>query len=216
MIKKYKFVVVATDIVIFTVEDDKLKVLLIKMKKKPFTDYYAVPGGLINVDESIEKAAKRVLLKQTGIKNFYLEQLHTFSDVNRDPFGRVVSTAYFALIASTGLNLKTTKEFQNVAWFGVKKLPKLAYDHKEIINFAISNLRKKLIYNNIVYNLLPKEFTLTNLQKTYEIILGKKLDKRNFRKKIVSLNLVKKTNRLSSGDAHRPAVLYKMNDDVIM
>lgn len=194
---------------IFTIEDNDLKVLLIKMKKDPFQGMWAVPGGLVGVEESLDSSAKKHLYDKTGIKNVYLEQLYTFGDVERDPLGRVISTAYFALMPNEGLSLKTTEEYEGVQWFSIKDLPKLAYDHREIIRKAQTRLEAKLSYTNIVYSLLPNEFTLTDLQKTYEIILGEVMDKRNFRKKILSLNMIKKTDKQTTGGASRPAAFYK-------
>ncbi len=206
--QKYKFAAVAVDVVVFTVDDGALKVLLIEMKKRPYNGFWAVPGGLIKPDESLEQAAKRQLSTKAGLKNVYLEQLYTFGEVNRDPFGRVVSTAYFALIPSAGIKPKTSKEYGDIKWFGVKTLPKLAYDHKKIIGHALERLRAKIGYANIVYGLLPREFTLSDLQKVYEIILAKKIDKRNFRKKALSIGLVNPVSAKRRG-AHRPARLYK-------
>jgi len=208
VIKKYTFAVIATDVVIFTVQEGQLKVLLIQMKKPPFTGRWAAPGGLVKPDESVESSAKRQLLAKTGVRNIYLEQLYTFGEVNRDPFGRVVSVAYFALIPYGGFQLQTTKEYEDVAWFPVKILPRLAYDHREIIRYAIERLKSKLEYTNVVYSLLPREFTLSELQGLYEIILDKKLDKRNFRKRVLSLPLLKKLGKKRGGDANRPAELY--------
>ncbi|MFA5358821.1 MAG: NUDIX domain-containing protein [Patescibacteria group bacterium] len=207
--KKYKFATIATDVVIFTIKDEKPQVLLIKMKKKPFADSWAVPGGLVHGDESVDRAARRHLFSKTGLKDVYLEQLYTFGSVDRDPFGRVVSVAYFALIPNADLKLKTTSEYAGVQWCPVDKLPKLAYDHKEVVSKAVERLQAKLGYTNIVFGLLPPEFTLSELQKTYEIILGKKLDKRNFRKKLFSLKLVQSTGGRKAGDANRPAELYR-------
>jgi 8-oxo-dGTP diphosphatase len=207
--KKYKFAVLAADVVIFTVKNQKLQVLLIKMKKHPFEDFWAAPGGLVKPDETLRKAAKRHLLVKAGVKDIFLEQLYTFGKVDRDPFGRVVSVAYFALIPSEGLELKTTPEYANVKWFSVGHLPKLAYDHLEIINYAILRLQEKLEHSNIVYGLMPSKFTLSELQKTYEIILKKKLDKRNFRKKLFALGLVKGINKTKMAGACRPAKLYR-------
>jgi len=208
--KKYDFAVIASDIVIFTIRKNKLNVLLIKMQKEPYRhNYWATPGGLVRPDESVDESARRNLFEKTGVKNVYLEQLYTFGEIGRDPFGRVVSVAYFALIPSDNVRLKTTKEYGNVQWFGIANLPKLAYDHKEIIATAYERLQKKLEYSNIAYSLLPKKFPLSELQKTYEIILKRKLDKRNFRKKILSLDLVKKTNATESGRSNRPAALYE-------
>ena len=204
-----KHAIVAVDIVIFTIEDNDLKVLLIKMKKKPFVGMWAVPGGLVEVNESLEFSAKKHLLNETGVDNVYLEQLYTFGEVDRDPLGRVVSTAYFALIPTAKVTLKTTEEYEGVQWFSIKDLPELAYDHLEIVQKAQRRLKAKLSYTNIVYSLLPTEFTLTDLQKTYEIILGEVMDKRNFRKKILSLNMIKKTDKQTIGGASRPAAFYK-------
>ena len=206
--KTYKYVVIAADVVIFSIIEGQLKVLLIKMKKHPYTDYWAVPGGLVHPEESLDDSAARILYTKAGLSNVYLEQLYTFGEVNRDPFGRVVSVAFFALIPSTGLHLKTTKEYADIDWFPVSHLPKLAYDHKHIVKSAIQRLQSKLSYTNIIYGLLPNEFTLGELQNIYEIILDRKLDKRNFRKKILSLKLVKKLNRKKSTGPNRPAELY--------
>lgn len=207
--KNMKHAIVAVDIVIFTIEDDDLKVLLIKMKKNPFEGMWAVPGGLVKVDESLDFSAKKHLFNKTGIDNVYLEQLYTFGEVERDPLGRVISTAYFALMPNKGVSLKTTEEYEGVEWFSINNLPQMAYDHLEIIKKAQRRLKAKLGYTNIVYSLLPIEFTLTDLQKTYEIILGESMDKRNFRKKILSLNMVKKTDKSTTGGASRPAAYYK-------
>jgi 8-oxo-dGTP diphosphatase len=207
-VTKYKFAVIATDIIIFTLRDEELKVLLIKMNKQPFKDAWAAPGGLIKSDESVEMAAKRALSEKTGLKNVYLEQLYTFGDVDRDPFGRVVSVAYFALISSDGVRLETSEEYSGIQWFSVNDLPKLAYDHREMIKSAAERLRGKLEYTNIVYSLLPDSFTLSDLQNTYETILDRKLDKRNFRKKVLSLGIVKKTGKRELGKQNRPAELF--------
>ncbi|MDO8571962.1 MAG: NUDIX domain-containing protein [bacterium] len=206
--KKYPHAVIATDVVILTVHEEQLRVLLIKMKKKPYIGMWAVPGGLVQGSESVDAAAKRHLIEKTGVKDIFLEQLYTFGRVNRDPFGRVVSVAYFSLIPNANLQLKTTKDYEDVAWFSVKKLPKLAYDHDEIIHNAINRLKAKLGYSTISYSLLPKEFTLSQLQHIYEVILSTSLDKRNFRKKILSLGLVKKIGKKRIEGASRPAELY--------
>ena len=206
--RKYEFAVIASDVVIFTVLEEKLQVLLIKMKKKPFEKCWAAPGGLVKPDENVDDAAKRLLFEKTGLKDVYLEQLYTFGKVDRDPFGRVVSVAYFALIPHSGIMLQTTEEYEGVQWFPVDALPPLAYDHKEIVANAVNRLRAKLEYTNIVYSLLPEAFTLGELQKTYEIILKRNLDKRNFRKKIFSLGIIKKTGKIRKGLPNRPAELY--------
>lgn len=207
--KKFKFTVIATDVVIFTVKDNKLQILLIKMKKKPYTGLWAAPGGLVKPSESVDSAAKKQLYIKTGLKDVYLEQLYTFGKINRDPFGRVVSVAYFALIPNANIKLKTTQEYADVQWFTIDKLPKLAYDHDEIIRIAVERLKAKLTYTNIIYSLLPRKFSLSELQKVYEIILDKKLDKRNFRRKFLSLKLIRKTGEERRVGANRPAELYE-------
>ena len=200
---------VAVDSVIFTVQAGELKVLLIQMKKKPFTGDWAVPGGLIEQNETSRDAAERILQAQTGVKNIYLEQLKTFDDPKRDPLTRTISVAYFALVPGKKVHLQTTDKYADVRWWSVKRLPKLAYDHKEVVKVAVERLQSKLEYTNVVWSLLPKEFTLTHLQHIYEVILREELDKRNFRKKILSLKFIEKTGKKQEGEANRPAELYK-------
>ncbi len=207
--KKYTHAVIATDVAIFTIEEGELMVLLIEMKKAPYQKHCALPGGLVRGEESLEDAAFRHLSDKTGVSRVYLEQLAAFGEPGRDPFGRVVSVAYFALIPLGARELKTTEEYGGVAWYGVGKLPKLAYDHREILNAALLRLRAKLEYTNIVYGLLPKTFTLSELQRVYEIILARPIDKRNFRKKYLSLGLIEETKGKREGGAHRPAQLYQ-------
>lgn len=199
-LKKYSVPVVATDVVIFTIKNEKLHVLLIKMKKHPYERCWALPGGLVDGNESLDDAAKHQLIVKTGVDDIYLEQLYTFGNIDRDPFGRVISVAYFALLPSDVRSLKTTSEYGAVEWKSTQSLPPLAYDHKEIIGAALLRLQAKLKYSNVAYSLLPDEFTLTELQKTYEIILGKSLDKRNFRKKIEALKILKKANKKRVGE----------------
>ncbi len=206
--KKYDFAVIASDIAIFTIQEDKLKVLLIKMKKAPYTSYWACPGGLVKANEDIEKAAERILTEKTGLKNVYLDQFYTFGKVDRDPFGRVVSVAYLALIPSDHLRLTTSSEYEDVKWFDVKALPDLAYDHKQVVRVAIETLKHKLENTNIVYSLLSEHFSFSDLQKVYEIILDKKMDKRNFKRKVLSLNLISESKKKRVGEANRPAQLY--------
>lgn len=205
---KYKFAVIATDVVIFTVQNGELKVLLIEMKKNPYKGFWAAPGGLVGPKESVETAASRVLKEKAGLSNIHLEQLYTFGKVDRDPFGRVVSVAYFALISASDLKLHTSDEYSDIKWYPINKVPKLAYDHAEVLKVAKERLQSKLEYTNIVYSLLPEEFTLSELQEIYETILDRGLDKRNFRKKILALKILKKLRKKREGGAHRPAELY--------
>jgi len=198
----------AADAVILTVKDGRLQVLLIRMKKAPYEGRWALPGGLLEDGETSEEAARRVLGVQTGVRDAYLEQLATFDDPKRDPFGRVASVAYFALLNGDGVELRTTAKYDGVKWQDVARAPKLAYDHDRILAAAVERVRAKLEYTNVVWSLLPEVFTLSELQGAYESILDRKLDKRNFRKKILSLGLLKATGKKRSDGAHRPAELY--------
>jgi 8-oxo-dGTP diphosphatase len=200
---------VAVDIVVFTVEAGELAVLLIRMKRAPYEGRWALPGGLIANDERLEDAAVRELAEKTGVEDVYLEQLYTFSEIDRDPAGRVVSAAYMALVPSEGLELRTPEKYSGIGWFPVKKLPPLAFDHGEMVAYAVQRLRYKLEYTNAVYSLLPEQFTLSELQRTYEIILGRSLDPRNFRKRILALGIIEGTGKIRRGEAHRPAHLYR-------
>lgn len=200
---------IATDAVIFTVKDGELKVLLIQMKKTPFTGMWAVPGGLLEDGERTEGAARRILKGQTGVADAYLEQLGTFDDPLRDPRARVVSVAYYALIPSKGITLKTNEKYSDVRWQSVSKLPKLAYDHKEVIRAALARLRAKIEYTNVAWSLLPRSFPLRKLRDLYEVILDRQIDKRNFLKKIRALDLVEPIGTQEEGGAHRPAELYR-------
>jgi 8-oxo-dGTP diphosphatase len=199
---------VAVDVAIFTMKGGELQVLLIHVKDSPFSNRWALPGGMVRLKESLEDAVKRHLLAKAGIRDIYVEQLYTFGDVGRDPRGRVVSVAYFALIPSEGLELKTSEEYRAIDWFPLTELPQLGYDHADVIAMAYERLRSKLEYTNIVYSLLPREFTLSELQGVYEVILRRKLDKRNFRKRISQLNLLKRIPARKKTGTHRPAQVY--------
>lgn len=202
---------VTVDLLLFTIEDEELKILLIKRKEWPFEGMWALPGGFVQMDESLDQAAKRELREESGVKNVFLEQLYTFGEPKRDPRTRVITVAYYALAASEEWNLKASTDASEVGFFSVKELPELAFDHKEIVEYGIDRLRSKLGYSNIAFGLVPEEFSLTNLQKVYEIILGKNIDKRNFRKKILSTGLLSPTTHKQMKGAHRPALLYKFS-----
>src|SRR3989338_6189929 len=200
---------VAVDNCIFTIRHNALHMVLIQMKKKPFQNQWAVPGGLVKNGESLDHAAKRVLFEETGLCDVYLEQLYTFGDPKRDVLGHVISTAYFALIPSGDIKLKTHKKYLDVQWTPVKNIRKLAYDHNKIVEYAKKRLAWKIEYTNVVWSLLSPTFTLTELQGVYETVLERELDKRNFRKKVFSLQLIEKTGQSKMGGAHRPAMLYR-------
>lgn len=207
MTQSKQSIAVAVDLIIFTVRDSALQAILIKMKKEPFVGKWAFPGGRIKQNESLDDAARRELVEKTGVKNVYLEQLYTFGDPRRDPFGHVISVAYFALINSEDVHLSTTSKYADIGWFNMRKLPKLAYDHSKVARYSLQRLQWKLGYTNVAYSLLPRFFTLSELQGVYEIIWGKKLDKRNFQKKMRALGILKKTSVTQAG-RHRPAVLH--------
>jgi len=201
--------VVAVDVAVFTVLDGALHVLLVKLRHGPFAGRWALPGGRVRVDESLDAAAGRELAAQTGIRDIYLEQLYTFGSPGRDPAGRVVSVAYVALIAHGGRfpPRPAGEKYAAAAWRPVGDLPPLAYDHAAVVTTAAGRLRAKLEYTNLVYTLLPRQFTLGELQEMYETILGKALDRRNFRKRILALRLLRPVGRVRRGP-HRPAALY--------
>ncbi len=211
--KNLRFAVNATDTVLFTIDEERLKVLLVPITSLPrYKGCWGLPGGLIHPAETSDNSAKRHLRDKGGARFVYMEQLYTFSKVRRDPRGRVVSTAYLAVVRPTNMKIKRGSEAE---WFSVRKLPKLAYDHKEIISYAKERLKTKLEYTNIAFALLPKEFTLLELQQVYEIALNKKLDKRNFQKKIFSLGLLASLPKRKSGLANRPPGLYKFKNNKI-
>ncbi len=205
----YEQLGVTVDLVIFTVNKDKLKVLLTKRAEAPFPGYWSLPGGFLLVGESLDEAALRVLKEKTGVRNVYLEQLYTFGKPGRDPRARVITVAYFALIPWANLDQPESKKVADLTWTPVDQVPKLAFDHREILHSAVQRLRAKVSYSNIVYGLMPERFRLSELQKMYEIILDEELDKRNFRKRMLASGLLQETGKKDLLGAHRPAMLYQ-------
>ena len=201
---------VTVDILVFTIDRDELKIVLIKRGVAPFKDTWALPGGFVKMDESLEEAAARELHEETGIKKeMYLEQLYTFGRPDRDPRTRVITAAYMALTPEATLTLDAATDAADARLFSIKKLPPLAFDHKEILRVGIDRLKSKIRYTNIAYGLLPTYFRLSQLQDVYEIILGKKMDKRNFRKQMLASGLLETTQKEDRSGAHRPALLYR-------
>lgn len=200
---------VTIDIVIFTIEDGEIKVLLIKRNKPPFAESWALPGGFLLKNETTKDGAFRTLKEKTGVDNVYIEQLYTFDSLSRDPRGHILTVAYFALVSRPNIIFGSGKDLQTPALVSVKKMPKLAFDHKKIVDYALERLQYKLEYTNAVLSLLPKKFTFSQLQEAYEIIFGKKMDKRNFRKKFSALGLIKQTQEIERGLQQRPARLYE-------
>lgn len=208
---KYDKPSVTVDIVILTLQERELNVLLVKRDVAPYKNRWAIPGGFVRIKETLEDAARRELHEETGVKDVYLEQLYTFGEVDRDPRMRVITVTWFALIPSNELDLHASTDTKDVRWFAVYERPRLAFDHDRIIDYALERIRNKIMYVPIAFQLLPEAFTLTELQNVYEAILNAKLDKRNFRKKILSSDLLKATRQVVSGARHRPAALYRFN-----
>jgi 8-oxo-dGTP diphosphatase len=199
------------DIVVFALDEEDLQVMLVERDLKPFAGQWALPGGFVRVDESLEDAARRELEEETGLKNIFLEQLYTFGDQNRDPRERVVTVAYYALVNFEGHDVHASTDARNAAWFAVNDLPKLAFDHEKILKTAHERLKAKVRYQPIGFELLPEKFTLRQLQHLYEVILDRELDKRNFRKKVLGMEIVKETNEIEKDVAHRAARLYRFD-----
>lgn len=208
----YPHPAVTTDIVIFTVIDDALKVLLIKRRDEPFKDHWAIPGGFLDMDENLDECAQRELEEETGIRDVYLEQLYTYGDVDRDPRERVISVAYYALISREGQHIQAGDDAAEAEWFDVDDLPKLAFDHARVMEMAIERLAAKMDYSTIGFQLMPNEFTLSKLMRVYELAGRKPHDKRNFRKWVLSLDLIEETGEKKADGAYRPAMLYRVKD----
>lgn len=202
------------DCVIFglDLEAESLKVMLIERDVEPFAGVWAIPGGFVRSDESLLDAATRELEEETGITDVFLEQLYTFGDPGRDPRGWVVSVAYYALVSPEKHNVHATTDARDARWFSVDSLPKLAFDHAEILETALERIRGKLTYAPIGFELLPQKFTVKQLQKLYEIVLGRKLDNRNFRKKIFAMDVLRELDEMQKGVPHRAARLYKFDE----
>jgi 8-oxo-dGTP diphosphatase len=196
---------VAVDLVVFTIREGALHALLVRRGVPPFQGEWALPGGFVR-DETLDAAARRELEEETGLRNVYLEQLYTFGDPGRDPRGRVISVAYFALIRPEPVRGST--DAAEAAWFPADKPPRLAFDHAAVLDAGFRRLRAKVGYTTLGSQLLPEEFTLTQLQSLYETLLRRPLDKRNFRRRVLSLGLIRAVRGKTSRGAHRPAQLY--------
>ena len=205
---------VTVDVIVFRLCEGDLQVLLIKRGHEPYGGMWAIPGGFVDIDESLDQAAKRELEEETGVREVYLEQLYTFGDLGRDPRGRVVTVAYFALLPPGALDPRAGDDAAEAQWWSVRGLPPLAFDHAGILDYALQRLRYKLEYTAVGFELLPDTFTLSELQNAYEIILGEELDKRNFRRKVLGSDVIEETGELQTGDG-RPARLFRFRDDAV-
>jgi 8-oxo-dGTP diphosphatase len=200
------------DCVVFGFDDGDLKVLLIQRGIEPYQGKWALPGGFVRTDETLDDAARRELREETGLTDVFLEQLYTFGTVDRDPRERVVSVAYFALVP-LGLHApQAATDARSAAWFAVSELPSLAFDHDQIVETAVQRLRGKVRYQPIGFELLPERFTLSQLQHLYEAVLERPLDKRNFRKKILGMGLLVETDEIEQDVSHRAARLYRFDE----
>ena len=209
MFNEVKTHVITVDIVILTIKNDALNVLLVKRNNEPFKNKWAIPGGYVRMSENLDEAAMRVLKEKTNVENIYLEQLYTFGDPLRHPVSRVITCAYFALIRSEDVDVVTTDD---LAWHKVSDLPPLAFDHKEIIEYSLKRTRERLEMCPVAYQLLNEKFTLTEMQKAYEMIMERKLDKRNFRKKVITTDGLRELNEFSKSSSKRPARLYTFDN----
>lgn len=207
-----KKLLVTVDIVLFTIRERKLHLLLIKRLVQPFAGCFALPGGFVLEDESLDEAACRELQEETGVEKVYLEQLYTFGEPGRDPRGRVVTVAYYALVPNSQF-VQAGSDAMSAEWFAADNLPELAFDHRKIVEYAHRRIANKLDYSNVGFELLPEKFTLTELQMVHEAILGEALDKRNFRRKILQQGIVEATRQFRE-TGRKPAQLFRFTDSI--
>lgn len=209
---QYPHPAVTTDVVVFTLREQQLKLLLVKRGSPPFADMWALPGGFLEIEEDLEACAKRELEEETGISGVYLEQLYTFGQPGRDPRERVISVAYYALVPSDHLDVRAASDAADADWFTLAQLPSLAFDHQDIITLAHQRLVAKLHYSTIAFQFMPETFTLSELQMVYETLRNEALDKRNFRKWILSLGQIEGTGERRKNGNHRPAQTYRLKN----
>jgi 8-oxo-dGTP diphosphatase len=208
---RYERPSVTVDVVILTVRGGRLEVLLVKRKHWPFEGMWAIPGGFVAPDESLEDAAKRELAEETSVRDVYLEQLYTFGDPGRDPRTRVITVVYYALIRTEQLHVRAADDAADAGWYSMFDLPSLAFDHRKILDYTLTRLQGKLEYTNIGFQLLASEFTLSELQAVYEAILNRSLDKRNFRRKVLQTEILEATEHTRRDGQHRPARCYRFS-----
>lgn len=203
---------IAVDAVLFGYQNHRLHVLLIQQKFGTEKSFWALPGGLVKEEETLMEAVRRELKEETNVEVNYLEQLYTFGDdIYRDSRNRVISVAYFALVDADKFSIKADTDAENVQWFEIGEIPQLAFDHNQILNKALERLKSKLTYQPIGFDLLPQEFLFSELENLYCTLLDKEIDRRNFRKKIMSYGIVDETDKTASAKSGRPAKLFKFN-----
>ena len=201
-----------TDVVIFTIQQQCLKSLLVKRNGEPYQGKWALPGGFVAMNENLRQCAERELAEETGVGGVYLEQLYTFGEPERDPRERIVTVAYYALIPSDKIQLRPAADAEAVAWFAMDDLPPLAFDHAKILRKAKQRLAAKLDYSTIMFQFMPKNFTLSELQQVHQITSEENVDKRNFRKWVLALGIIEETGKERRAGRHRPAKLYRLKD----
>jgi 8-oxo-dGTP diphosphatase len=206
---EYPHPAVTVDVAVFTVVDGRLAVLLIRRSRWPHAGKWALPGGFVDIDESLKRAAWRELREETGIKAGHLEQLGAFGRPDRDPRERVITVVYIALSPADRMDVRAGSDAAEARLFEVDQLPELAFDHAKILAHATERLRERLGVEAVVRRLMPAQFTLPELQSACEAVAGKALDKRNFRKKLKALDIVEPTGGMRDGSAHRPAALFR-------
>jgi 8-oxo-dGTP diphosphatase len=209
---EYPHPAVTVDVVVFTVEDGRLAVILIRRRDWPHAGKWALPGGFVDIDESLKRAAWRELQEETGVKAGFLEQLGAFGRPDRDPRERVITVVYISLIAAERLHLEAASDASDAQVFFIDELPELAFDHRSILDMALERLSAKLDYSTIAFQLMPEEFTMPELRHLYELISRESIDARNFSKRILALGVIEPTGRLRREGAHRPAKLYRVKD----
>ena len=206
---------IAVDLLVFTIKDDRLKIVLIQRGEEPFKGQLSLPGVFVREGETLDSAAQRGVAEEAGLEGIYFEQLYTWGDIGRDPRSRIISVSYLSLVDSERITLNAGERTSAAALYDVEELlgsdDPLAFDHREMIAYGRERIKNKTEYTRIAFEFLPEEFTLPQLQRVYEILLGKPLYKANFRRKIAPL--IEDTNKMTSGDAHRPSKYYRQKPE---
>jgi 8-oxo-dGTP diphosphatase len=210
-LKEYFSLALSVDCVVFGFDDEGLKVLLIERNVEPYIGFWALPGDLVHPQKDLRESVNEVLFNLTGITNLYFEQVETFGEVNRHPFGRVITSSYYTLVKISDYKLNPASFAREARWFLLRDVSELAFDHNAILNSCFNRLTRSVRVNPIGFELLPKMFTLSELQSLYEDILGEPLDTRNFRKKVVKMNILLDTKKTQNSVSHRPAKLFSFD-----
>ncbi len=206
---------VAVDLLVFTIENNRLKLVMIKRGEHPFKDMLALPGVFVGINETLDQAARRGINEEVGLDDIYFEQLYTWGDIDRDPRMRIISVSYLSLTDVSKIHLHAGKRTDSAALYDADELLSsdipIAFDHRRIIEYGRERIKNKTEYTKMAFELLPEEFTLTQLQTVYEILLGRKLYKANFRRSIQ--HMIEETDRMTAGDAHRPSKFYRLKKE---